>query len=137
MINYDFAPQRPYKYVRYGRMSTDAQNRRSPDQQFDVIDDTKVKLGYPWQHLRDYRDDGITGKYLKRRPDFSAMLADIRTGSVQPDLILLDTSERLGPHRGVSRSSPTASRSPRRVGPHGRQQVCRSNNAGWTRHGDV
>jgi site-specific DNA recombinase len=96
MIKYDFDPQRPYKYVRYGRMSTDAQNRRSPDQQFDVIDDTKVKLGYPWQHLRDYRDDGITGKYLKRRPDFSAMLADIRTGSVQPDLILLDTSERLG-----------------------------------------
>jgi DNA invertase Pin-like site-specific DNA recombinase len=96
MINYDFAPERPYKHVRYGRMSSDAQNPRSPDQQFQVIDDTVVKQGYPWVHLRDYRDDGVTGKYLKRRHGFSAMLADIRSGAIQPDLILLDTSERLG-----------------------------------------
>jgi DNA invertase Pin-like site-specific DNA recombinase len=96
MIRHNFDPQSSYKYVRYGRMSSDAQNPRSPDQRFQVIDDTIVKQGYPWLYLCDYRDDGVTGKYLRRRLGFSAMLADIRSGAVQPDLILLDTSERLG-----------------------------------------
>jgi DNA invertase Pin-like site-specific DNA recombinase len=96
MIKHEFDPHQPYRFVRYGRMSSDLQNPRSPDQQFQVIDDTIAKLGYPWGNLRDYRDDGVTGKYLRRRTGFSAMLADIRSGAVKPDLILLDTSERLG-----------------------------------------
>jgi DNA invertase Pin-like site-specific DNA recombinase len=96
MIRHKFDPSQSYTFVRYGRMSSDAQNPRSPDQQFQIIDVTIAKLGHSWVNLRDYRDDGITGKFLKRRPGFSAMLVDIRSSAVQPDLILLDTSERLG-----------------------------------------
>ncbi len=96
MIKTDFNSTNPYKFFRYGRMSLEQQNPRSPDQQFDMIAERVSRLRFPWSGIGDYRDDGITGKFVKRRPGFSRMLADIRSGRKRPDLILLDTSERLG-----------------------------------------
>ena len=37
MLNRKFDPAQPYRYLRYGRMSSEKQNPRSPDQQFDTI----------------------------------------------------------------------------------------------------
>jgi DNA invertase Pin-like site-specific DNA recombinase len=91
-----FDPKKPYRYVRYGRMSSDEQNPRSPDQQFDMIDDTKRRNGLSWVHLRDFRDDAITGRLVRRRPGFWEMLLSIFSGALQPDLILVDTFERFG-----------------------------------------
>lgn len=91
-----FDPTRPLRFVRYGRMSTDMQNSRSPDQQFDTIDATLARTGYPWIHVRDYRDDGKSGRLVKQRPQFQQMLRDVQTQVLGIDAILLDTYERLG-----------------------------------------
>ncbi|MCA9207946.1 MAG: recombinase family protein [Planctomycetales bacterium] len=96
MIKSDFDPRRRYVYVCYGRMSDPGQNPRSPDQQFDTIEETRKRCAYPWRHLKSYRDDGISGRYLQKRKGFQEMLTDIRTGMCKPDIILIDTPMRLG-----------------------------------------
>jgi DNA invertase Pin-like site-specific DNA recombinase len=96
MLRRSFDPQRPHCYLRYGRMSSDQQNPRSPEQQFDTIDQTLRRLGYRWTHVRDYRDDGISGRYVAKRAGFQRMLRDIRTGTVRVDAVLVDTFERFG-----------------------------------------
>ncbi|HTN75336.1 MAG TPA: recombinase family protein [Pirellulaceae bacterium] len=96
MLKNNFDPSKPYAYVSYARMSSDRQNPRSPEQQFTTIDESVHRLHYPWTHLQDYRDDGISGRYIQKREGLQNMLADIRRGRVKPDLILVDTLERLG-----------------------------------------
>jgi DNA invertase Pin-like site-specific DNA recombinase len=96
MLHRTFDPHRPHRFVRYARMSSDQQNARSPEQQFDTIDHLISRLNHPWVHVRDYRDDGISGRYLRKRHGFQEMLRDIQTGTTAVDLILVDTAERLG-----------------------------------------
>jgi len=96
MLTRKYDPAQPYRYLRYGRMSSEKQNPRSPDQQFDTIDTLRARLGHPWVHVKTYRDDGISGRFLKKRLGFQAMLRDIEVGLVKVDLILVDTLERLG-----------------------------------------
>ena len=96
MLHRSFDPSRPHRFVRYGRMSTDQQNARSPDQQFDTITQLVSRLNHPWIHVRDYRDDGISGRYVRKRSGYQQMLQDIQTGVTAVDLILVDTAERFG-----------------------------------------
>lgn len=90
-----FDPAKPYRYLRYARMSTDRQNPRSPEQQFDSIERTLTSCGYPWVHVADYRDDGVSGRYVRSRPGLQQMLRRIRD-SRDVDLILVDTFNRFG-----------------------------------------
>ena len=95
MITSKFNPDLPLRYVRYGRMSDEEQNPRSPEQQFADIDRTKRKQGREnWVHVKDYRDDGISGRYKRKRPGFREMLEAIRCGLLKIDAILVDTIER-------------------------------------------
>ena len=96
MLRRVFDPNLPHRYVCYGRMSDPRQNSRSPDQQFDTIDREVRRLGRPWVHVGNYRDDGISGRYLRKRSGLQQLLAAIRTGTIQVDLILVDTAERFG-----------------------------------------
>lgn len=96
MLKTYFDPSLPHRYCRYGRMSTDRQNPRSVDQQYDTIDSTLERTGYPWVHVTDYRDDGKSGRYIRKRPAFLRMLADVRSGRLAIDLVLVDTLERFG-----------------------------------------
>ena len=96
MLRNNFDPNKPLRYVRYGRMSSDKQNPRSPDQQFDTIENTRKRCGYPWQHVADYRDDAVKGLYVRKRPQLQKMLADIRGGRISVDVIAVDTFERFG-----------------------------------------
>ena len=96
MINQDFKPQLPHRYARYGRMSDPGQNERSPEQQFDTIDAVVRRLRYPWQHVADYRDDGISGRLFRKRKGLQKLLRDIMAGLLVIDLILVDTLERFG-----------------------------------------
>jgi DNA invertase Pin-like site-specific DNA recombinase len=96
MLTRKYDPTQPYRYLRYGRMSDPKQNPRSPDQQFDTIETTRTRLGYPWVQVKTYRDDGISGRYSKKRSGFQDMLRDIDVGLVKVDLIAVDTAERLG-----------------------------------------
>lgn len=96
MLERKYDPTLPYRYARYGRMSDPRQNKRSPDQQFNTVDETLRRCGYPWQCVATYRDDGISGRYLRKRPDFQRMLRDVEAGLIQIDLIAVDTLERLG-----------------------------------------
>ncbi len=96
MIRTTFDHSLPYTYLRYGRMSHESQNPRSPDQQFDTIDVELKRAAYQWAHVVDYRDDAISGRLLRKRPGFCQMLNDVKTGRVRVDLILVDTYERFG-----------------------------------------
>lgn len=97
MIATNFDPSLPLRYVRYGRMSTEGQNPRSPDQQFDEIERTKNRRGYAnWRLVGEWRDDGISGRYMRKRPGFREMIESIRSGRLQVDAILVDTLERFG-----------------------------------------
>jgi len=55
----------PYRFVRCRRMSSSKQNKRSPEQQFTTIDETLQRCSYNWCRVRDYRDDGISGRYIQ------------------------------------------------------------------------
>ena len=96
MLKRVFDPHQPHSFIRYGRMSDEMQNPRSPEQQFDTVESTYRSLGYPWRLLADYRDDGVSGQYVRKRLGLQQMLSDIRCGAVRPDLILVDTFERFG-----------------------------------------
>lgn len=96
MLSSQYNPTRPYRFVRYGRMSNEEQNPRSPDQQFETIYRTIERLGYSWIHVRDFRDDGVSGKLLRKRFAFQALLQAIKSGAIEIDLIIVDTYERLG-----------------------------------------
>ena len=96
MIERHFDPTKPYCFVRYGRMSDPKQNKRSPDQQFATIDETIARNRYPWNCIKTYRDDGVSGRYVKKRPGLQEMIRDIAVGLTKPDLIAVDTYERFG-----------------------------------------
>jgi DNA invertase Pin-like site-specific DNA recombinase/uncharacterized protein (DUF433 family) len=96
MLTRKYDPTQPYRYLRYGRMSSEKQNPRSPDQQFDTVETTRTRLGYPWVQVKTYRDDGISGRFIRKRTGLQAMLREIEIGRVTADLIAVDTLERLG-----------------------------------------
>jgi DNA invertase Pin-like site-specific DNA recombinase len=96
MLKRLFDPRKPLLVILYLRMSSDDQNPRSPQQQHDTIEATRQRLGYPWTTVKIYKDEGVSGCYLRRRPGFQLMLRDIRTGAVKVDAILVDTFERFG-----------------------------------------
>jgi DNA invertase Pin-like site-specific DNA recombinase len=85
-----------YRVVLYVRMSSDKQNPRSPEQQIDEIKRRLQALGYRWVIVKVYRDDGVSGQYLRKRHGYLQMLRELKTGLVVADLILVDTLERLG-----------------------------------------
>lgn len=95
MLRNEFDLKRQLRAVFYGRMSTDKQNPRSPDQQFTTIEETMNRVGANWSVVATYRDSGISGRYTRKRPQFQKMLRDLKSGAVRADLILVDTFERL------------------------------------------
>jgi DNA invertase Pin-like site-specific DNA recombinase len=96
MLERKYDPAQPYRYARYGRMSDPRQNKRSPDQQFNTIAETIGRCGYPWHCVATYRDDAISGRFLRKRHDLQRLLRDIEAGLLQIDLLVVDTLERLG-----------------------------------------
>jgi DNA invertase Pin-like site-specific DNA recombinase len=96
MLYSTFDPWQHYTYLKYGRMSDPGQNPRSPDQQYDNMLATLARVGYPWVGLGDYRDDGKSGRFIRKRKGFVQMINNIRRGIVAPDLILVDEIFRWG-----------------------------------------
>jgi DNA invertase Pin-like site-specific DNA recombinase len=96
MLERKYDPTQAYRYVCYGRMSDPRQNKRSPDQQFNTIGETIARDGRPWKRVATYRDDGVSGRYLRKRPGLQRLLRDIEAGLLKVDLIAVDTLERLG-----------------------------------------
>jgi DNA invertase Pin-like site-specific DNA recombinase len=96
MLDRTYDPTQPYRYARYGRMSDPKQNKRSPDQQFNTIDETIARRNYPWRCVATYRDDGKSGRYFRKRKGFQRLLRDIEAELIEIDLVVVDTLERLG-----------------------------------------
>jgi site-specific DNA recombinase len=96
VLDRKFVPTLSYRYATYGRMSDPKQNKRSPDQQFDTIAELILRLCFPWLAVASYRDDGISGRYIRKRPGLQRLLRDIEAGLIVIDLIIVDTLERLG-----------------------------------------
>ena len=98
MLERKYDPSLPYMYVKYGRMSdARTQNSRSPDQQFATAARGDRPAASPMardQELSRRRDQ----RPLRRppAPALQQMLRDIEAGLVAPDLIVVDTYERLG-----------------------------------------
>lgn len=82
--------------VLYGRMSTDLQNPRSPDQQFNEIIRTMNRLRRPWNVVDRYRDDGISGRLVRKRHGLMSLIKKIKIGTLKVKAILVDTYERWG-----------------------------------------
>ncbi len=95
MLITTFSLTKQYAVVIYARMSDEMQNPRSPDQQIDAVNKLIKKLKLPWKVVAIYRDDGISGRYKRRRPGYQKMQGDLKSGRVEADLILVDTFERL------------------------------------------
>ena len=95
MIKTKFVPTNPYRVVIYARMSSDKQNPRSPDQQIATIQELIRRDNLPWEVLAVYRDDGISGRFTRKRPGYQKMLRELKSGAVQAQLLLVDTFERL------------------------------------------
>ncbi len=95
MLRNRFEPNRKCHVVIYVRMSTDHQNPRSPDQQIATIKELINRLKLPWTIVMIYRDDGKSGRYKRKRPQFLKMMRDLRCGAVKAQLVLVDTFERL------------------------------------------
>lgn len=89
-----FSPSDPHSCVIYGRMSSDMQNPRSPDQQEREIRKKVKQLNVPWNIVKVYSDSAISGR-THNRPGLKRMLADLKSGRVRADLVLVDTYERL------------------------------------------
>jgi DNA invertase Pin-like site-specific DNA recombinase len=95
MLKVRFDLKQSYPVVIYRRMSTKAQNPRSPQQQQDAIEQEMRRQGVPWKVVKVYTDSGISGRYRKRRPAFTEMVSDLRSKKVRASLIVVDTFERL------------------------------------------
>lgn len=95
MLMTKFELRLPYRVVIYLRMSSDKQNPRSPDQQKDVIEGLIKQMGLPWQIVAVYRDDGISARFTRKRPDYQRMVKDLKSKRIPADLILVDSFERL------------------------------------------
>lgn len=96
MLKRTFDPKLVYRVVVYLRMSSDQQNKRSPEQQLDEIQKRLKAMGYNWIIVKIYRDDAKSGRYLRKRQGYQQMMQDIKTGVVKVDIILVDTIERFG-----------------------------------------
>lgn len=59
----------------YIRVSTDNQTELSPDSQIKVIRQYAKQNGFIIPNEYIFRDDGISGKYASKRPDFTKMIA--------------------------------------------------------------
>ena len=89
-----FSPSDPHSCVIYRRMSSDMQNPGSPDQQEWEIRKKVKQLNVPWNIVKVYSDSAISGR-THNRPGLKRMLADLKSGRVRADLVLVDTYERL------------------------------------------
>ena len=95
MLKCDFDPTKPYQVVIYARMSDKSQNPRSPDQQIAVINELIKRQQRRWNVIAIYRDDGISGRYHRKRKEFTRMIRELKSGACRAQLVLVDTFERL------------------------------------------
>src|SRR5688500_1232453 len=96
MLNRQFDPLLPHPAVQYLRMSSDMQNKRTPEQQQREIQLARKRTRYAFSSFKNYRDGAESGRCLRTRPGYQQMMRDIKTGAIQTDLILVDTIERFG-----------------------------------------
>ena len=107
MTTAKFDREQPQRYVRYGRMSTECENPRSIDQQFDSIKlSRQMRDGVEWTHVGDFRDEGLSGRNPLKRPALRQLMEEIRSGQLRIDAILVDSGcRRWCCHRRQPRAS--------------------------------
>ena len=96
MLKRNFDVKKSYRVVLYLRMSSDDQNKRSPEQQKKEINLRLKSLRLPWRVVKVYCDAAKTGRLLRKRRDYQTMMRELKTGTVVAELILVDTMERFG-----------------------------------------
>lgn len=96
MFNRAFDHNKPLRAVIYARMSSEKQNKHSPEQQIFEINQRIAMLRYPWTVVKTYTDIAVSGRCFRKRREFQQMLNDIRSKRISVDLIIVDTFERLG-----------------------------------------
>ena len=96
MLKRKFDHTKPINVALYLRMSSDKQNPKSPLQQRERIENIIKKRNYPWKIVAVYQDDAMSGRFARKRPQFSRMMSDIRSGVINVGAILVDNIERFG-----------------------------------------
>ena len=96
MIQSKYDPHEAAVVVEYGRISSDRQNPRSPDQQFANIDSVVAQKEYPWEVIKRFRDDGVTGQRVHSRPGLRELLEFVQNPANKVRFILIDHAERFG-----------------------------------------
>jgi len=73
----------------YIRVSTDSQTELSPDSQIKVVREYAKKNGYIIPNEFIFRDDGISGRYAEKRPEFTRMIATAKKKPAPFSAVLL------------------------------------------------
>jgi DNA invertase Pin-like site-specific DNA recombinase len=96
MLKRTFNLYLPYRVVLYLRMSSDLQNKRSPEQQKKEIFRRIKAMKLPWKVVKVYIDDGKSGRLIRNRKSYQRMMRDLKSGMVQAEIIAVDMVERFG-----------------------------------------
>lgn len=96
-----FDPRESRNVVLYTRMSSDQQNKRSPEQQEEMVSEVLRRMGYPWTIIKQYSDKAKSGRRMRNRPDYNRMLNDLKANLIPAKFILVDTIERFGRVEGL------------------------------------
>ena len=91
-----FDPKEPRNVVLYTRMSSDQQNKRSPDQQDAMVKEILRRMQYPWKITKRYTDSGKSARRVRNRPQYNQMISELKAGLVDAKFVLVDTIERFG-----------------------------------------
>ena len=91
-----FDPKESRNVVVYLRMSSDQQNKRSPDQQEAMVKEILRRMQYPWKITKRYTDSGKSARRVRNRPQYNQMISELKTGLVDAKFVLVDTIERFG-----------------------------------------
>lgn len=80
----------------YSRMSDGHQNKRSPEQQLDMINRKVRELSCNFRIVRVFTDRAISGRKTRRRPGLMSMLQALGHPNNRVSIILVDELGRLG-----------------------------------------
>lgn len=91
-----FRREEHYRYLSYTRFSSDEQNPRSVEQQLELVEQELFKQNLSWTPAAHFCDPGGSGRIFSRRPGLMSLLDYVQRHSDEVDLVVVDTTERLG-----------------------------------------
>lgn len=96
MIDNQLDLKAPADVFFYLRMSSDMQNKRSPQQQRETIERKIREMGCNFRIVGTFVDEGVSGRKTRRRPGLMNMLQALGHPKCTVTIVLIDDPSRLG-----------------------------------------